>query len=160
MVPRAAIALALLSAANAAFATTSESTPVRIGVEFFADGRCRVAGDGVDGVERVIDPPPSIDAASDLRCAIRSVPKGRSVDLTVTMPAGAAPSRGDFTRLIWTRRGSQWTGTATLPAAPAFVRVPHDGSAAAARARALDWLALGAAAVAIAWSLRFGAKHG
>jgi hypothetical protein len=127
----------------------------RIRVEFTADGRCRVTSRGpasradIDYARRT----------TDFRCAIVGPPRGEGVTLDVVLPAGVTPSdSGAFPRLAWSRADDRWTGSARLPGAPAFVRVPRDSERGAAFARLLDALALAVTAVALAWSLAYGRR--
>jgi hypothetical protein len=78
-------------------------------------------------------PSPALAGRAEWRCTIPSTPKGQPVDLTVTLPRGTAPAGDPFPRLAWRQRDEVWTGTVTLPAAPAFVSVPTPGAAAPAR---------------------------
>jgi hypothetical protein len=120
------VALALCIARAA---TLFAADAVRIDVEFRADGRCAVAATG-EGVHAALTYAPW--SSSGPRCAVPPIPKGRTVELTVRVPAAAVPSDSAFPRLSWRQADNGWIGTATLPAAPAFVRVPPTGAAAAA----------------------------
>ncbi len=112
----------------------SAAAPVRIDIAFLDDGRCSVVAEG-DGFRANLTylPSPALSPASELRCTIPASPKGRPVDLTVRLPRGAASAGSDFPRLAWVERDGVWVGTASLPAAPAFVSVPQAGAAAPAR---------------------------
>ena len=133
--------------------------PVDVKVVFRAGGRCTVtAHDESSGSIRVVDVP-GPEVPFEYRCAMFSQPRGRPIELSVVMPEGEAPAGAEFPRLDWTERDGQWTGTASLPAAPAFVRVPVSGSGAPRRARLLDWAALTATAIAIAWTIKFGIRN-
>ena len=118
-----------------------------ITIEFRAGRQCTVT---------MLVPGPS-SPASEYRCPIRSRPRGRPIALTVILPPGESPAGADFPRLAWAERDARWMGTASLPSAPAFVRVPTSGSAAPGRARLLDWAALAATAIAVAWTLVYSA---
>jgi hypothetical protein len=83
----------------------------------------------------------------------------RSSPASVVLPQGEVPSGADFPRLAWTERDGHWVGSASLPAAPSFVRVPRNGSGAARFARLLDWAALAATAIAILWTIKFGIRN-
>jgi len=110
------------------------AAPVRIEVRFLADGRCAVTAEGDHfhaGMTYL--PSPAISPAAELRCTVPSAPRGQAVELTVRLPRGAAPAGDDFPRLAWTRHDYLWVGTASLPAAPAFVSVPQAGAPAPAR---------------------------
>ena len=107
--------------------------------------------------DRLDDVPGPSSPASEYRCPIRSRPRGRPIALTVILPPGESPAGADFPRLAWAERDARWMGTALLPSAPAFVRVPTSGSAAPGRARLLDWAALAATAIAVAWTLVYSA---
>jgi hypothetical protein len=125
-----------------------------IKIEFRLDGRCMVTmRDESSRSDRVVDVPGAASPSSEYRCAILSPPRGRPIQLSVLLPQGETPAGAEFPRVAWTERAGRWIGTASLPAAPAFVRVPTKGSAAAGRARALDWTALAATAIAIGWSI-------
>lgn len=118
----------------------------QIHVEFLADGRCTVSATG-EGFHSILTylPQTELSPTSGLRRAIPPVPEGLQVDLTVTLPRGVAPSRDDSPRLSWTESDYRWIGTASLPAAPAVVRIPESGNRSAFRARLLRWTAVGAA---------------
>jgi hypothetical protein len=123
-------------------------------IEFHGASRCtvtildeRLTSDPVDEMLGSSSP------ASEYRCPIRSRPRPLPVKLTVILPPGETPAGADFPRLAWTERDSHWMGTASLPSAPAFVRVPTSRSGASRRARMLDWAALAATAIAVAWTL-------
>jgi hypothetical protein len=131
-----------------------------INVEFLADGRCVVS---VKGDESRPDPmagaPGRSSPTSEYRCAMPSAPRGRPVELTVILPGDETPSGAGFPRLAWAERDRRWIGTASLPAAPAFVRLPKSGSSAARRARLLDATALAATVVAIVWTIIFTVRN-
>jgi hypothetical protein len=118
----------------------------QIHVEFLADGRCTVSATG-EGFHSILTylPQTPVSPTSELRCAIPPVPEGLQVDLTVTLPRGVAPSRDDSPRLSWTERDYRWIGTASLPAAPAVVRIPESGNRSAFSAWLRRWTAVGAA---------------
>ena len=128
-------------------------------IEFRDGGRCTVTmHDESSRSDRVVDVPVP-PSPSEYRCAIGSPPRGYPIDLTVMLPQGERPVGAEFPRLTWTDRGGHWIGTASLPAAPSFVRVPRGGSAAPRRARLLDWAALAATAIAIAWTIKRGIRN-
>jgi hypothetical protein len=132
--------------------------PISLKVDFRAGGRCTViAHDESPRSDRVVDVPGPA-AVAEYRCAVPAQPHGRPIELSVLMPAGEPPAGSEFPRLVWTERDGRWIGTASLPAAPAFVRVPSRGSTAPRRARLLDWAALAATAAAIAWTIKFGMR--
>jgi hypothetical protein len=138
----------------------SPARAVDVKIELRDGGRCTVTThDGSSGSDQVIDVPGAASPPSEYRCAISPVPRGRAVQLSVVLPQGETPSGAEFPRLAWTERDGRWIGTAALPAAPSFVRVPKSGSAAPRRARLLDWAALAATAIAIAWTIKFGIRN-
>jgi hypothetical protein len=98
-------------------------------------------------------------AGDDFVCSLPDVPPRRAVDLEVILPAGTAPSSADFPRLAWIERGGRWTGTASLPSAPAFVRVGGPSGRLARRARWLDVAALAGTFGAILWTLAYAARR-
>ena len=129
-----------------------------ITIEFRAGRQCTVTMlDESLTSDRLDDAPAPSSPASEYRCPIRSRPRGRPIALTVILPPGESPAGADFPRLVWAERDTRWIGTASLPSAPAFVRVPTSGSAAPGRARLLDWAALAATAIAVAWTLVYSA---
>jgi hypothetical protein len=129
-----------------------------ITIEFDAGRGCTVTTlDESLTSDRVAGVPQPGSPASEYRCPIRVRPRGRSIALTVILPSGEAPAGADFPRLAWTERDTRWIGTASLPSAPAFVRVPKNDSDASRRARWLDWAALAATAIAVAWALVYSA---
>jgi hypothetical protein len=132
---------------------------ISVKVDFRAGGRCTViAHDESPRSDRVVDVPgPAVPF--EYRGAVFAQPRGRPIELSVLMPPGETPAGAEFPRLAWTEREGRWIGSASLPAAPAFVRVPVQGSSAAGRARLLDWAALAATAIAIVWTLKFGIRH-
>jgi len=100
-----------------------------VSVDFLADGRCvvRTAASG-DGS------PPS---GGGFRCPLPAAEwRGQPIALRVTLPPGADRGRDEFPQMRWTRAEQQWVGTASLPAPPAFVRVPQSSSAAVSPAAA------------------------
>lgn len=98
------------------------------------------------------------DAGVNFECDVPAVAPGAGVDLVVILPSGAARPTAVFPRLDWTERGGRWTGTASLPAAPAFVRVAGPTDSLARRARWLDVFALAATALAILWTILYTAR--
>jgi hypothetical protein len=143
------------------FSAVSSASPpaISVKVDFRDGGRCTViAHDENPRSDRVIDVPGPA-APFEYRCAVAAQPRGRPIELSVLLPPGAVPAGAEFPRLSWAERDGRWIGTASLPAAPAFVRVPTIGSAAPRRARLLDWAALAATAIAIAWTIRFGVRN-
>jgi hypothetical protein len=145
------------------FVSMFAASPVRAGdvqIEFRAGGRCTITiRDEVARSDRVVDVPGPAAPPSEYRCAILAVPSGRPIRLSVMLPPGDRPSGTEFPRLVWTEHDGRWIGSASLPAAPAFVRVAKSGSAAAGRARVLDWAALAATITAIAWTIKFGIRN-
>jgi hypothetical protein len=141
--------------------SSSSAAPpaISVKVDFREGGRCTViAHDESPRSDRVVDVPgPSVHF--EYRCAVFAQPRGRPIELAVLMPPGETPAGAEFPRLTWTDRDGRWVGTASLPAAPAFVRVPTRGSSAPRRARLLDWAALTATAIAIAWTIKFGIRQ-
>lgn len=125
--------VALLMAVAVARAAAA-AAPIRIDIAFLDDGRCSVVAEG-DGFRANLTylPSPALSSASGLRCTIPASPKGRPVELTVRLPRGVASAGSDFPRLTWSERDGVWVGTASLPAAPAFVSVPQAGAAAPPR---------------------------
>jgi hypothetical protein len=128
-----------------------------ITIEFRAASRCTVTILDESLTSDQVDDVPGSGSASEYRCPIRSRPRGRPIALTVVLPSGEMPAGADFPRLAWTERDTHWIGIASLPSAPAFVRVPTRGSGASRRARLLDWAALAATAIAVAWTLVYSA---
>ncbi len=109
--------------------------------------------------DRVVDIPAGpATPSSEFRCVV-SPPRSGPIRLSVVLPQGEAPSGAEFPRLAWTERDGSWIGSASLPAAPSFVRIPKNGSGAAGRARLLDWAALAATAIAILWTIKFGIRN-
>jgi hypothetical protein len=145
------------------FASMFAVSPVRaadVKIEFSAGGRCTVTtGDQSSRSDRLVDVPVAAPDPSEYRCAIQSAPRGQAVQLSVILPQGETPSDAGFPRLAWAERDGRWIGTASLPAAPSFVRVPARGSSAPGRARMLDWTVLAATAIAIAWTIRYGMRN-
>jgi hypothetical protein len=117
----------LLAAVVAEMAPSRE--PARIVVDFTADGRCAVNTQG-DAYRADLSylPPAGLSPAFELRCAVPGPPKGQPVVLQVDLPPGVAPAGGEFPQLVWHERNHRWSGEASLPAAPAFVRVPRGRS--------------------------------
>jgi hypothetical protein len=105
-----------------------------ITVEFLGDGRC-VVHSAI--LSRGSGDLPHQAQAGDFRCDIPySAFVGRAVELRVTLPPGVEPSDDPFPRLSVHHENNQWVGTASLPAAPAFVSVrswtaPGDATGAA-----------------------------
>jgi hypothetical protein len=126
-----AVTLACLLAVGTALG--AEGAIVRIGVTFLPDGRCAVTGEGEHFRASMTYLPSPAGAAAGLRCAVPDSPKGREVELTVTLPPGAVPAGGEFPRLRWSEHDGRWRGVASLPAAPAFVSVPQGRAAGPAR---------------------------
>ena len=156
-VPSCPAVVAVLLASMCA-ASPARAADVR--VEFRAGGRCTVwTHDESERSDHVDDVPGPESMPFEYRCALRSRPRGRPIELSVIMPQGETPAGAEFPRLVWTERDGRWIGTASLPAAPAFVRVPTSGSAAPRRARLLDWAALTATVIAIVWTMKFGMRH-
>ncbi|MGE5244866.1 MAG: hypothetical protein ACM3SQ_11620 [Betaproteobacteria bacterium] len=111
----------------------ASAASVRLAVDFLADGRCAVSAVG-DGFHASMTYLPSPAApASELRCTVPSAPQGRPVELVVRLAPGVAPPDDEFPRLSWSERQGQWIGTASLPAAPAFVSLSRGGAAPPAR---------------------------
>ena len=139
----ALIFAALLGVGGAGAAATSGRATINI--EFLADGRCTVSATG-EGFHSNLTylPQTVVSPTSDLRCAVPPVPERLAVDLTVTLPRGVTPSGDDSPRLVWTERDYRWIGTASLPTAPAVVRIPESGNRLAFRARLLRWTGIGA----------------
>ena len=111
--------------------------------------RCRLDSCRLGGCRRFHSnltylPQTVVSPTSELRCAIPPVPEGLAVDLTVTLPRGVAPSGDDSPRLAWTERDYRWIGTASLPTAPAVVRIPESWNPSAFRARLFRWTGIGA----------------
>jgi hypothetical protein len=127
---RRAVIAAAIVAASTAVAAAADVVDMR--VEFLSDGRCAVNAEGA-GYHASLTYLPPPGGSSDLRCTIPSPPKGRAINLSVTLPPGATPAGGEFPRVAWSERGSRWVGTVSLPAAPAFVRVPQPGPASPPR---------------------------
>jgi hypothetical protein len=131
-----------------------------ITIEFHPGRECTVTTlDESLTSDRLDDVPAPSAPASEYRCPIRSRPRGRPIALTVILPPGESPAGADFPRLAWAERDTRWIGTASLPSAPAFVRVPTSGSGAVRRTRLLDWAALAATAIAVAWTFKFGIRN-
>ena len=135
----------LLGVAAGARAQTS------VKVEFTAAGECAVTAAGPTGRASVKSPL----RTSELKCVVPVPRDAGAVDLEVVMPPGASRPAGGFPRLAWTERDGRWVGTASLPAAPAFVRVP-DAARGARRERVLDLLVLAGALLGAVWAVRKG----
>jgi len=148
-------AMCAASAAWFAMLAAAPAQPISVKVDFRSGGRCTViAHDESPRSDRVADVPgPSVPF--EYRCALFAQPRGRSIDLAVMLPSGEAPAGAEFPRLEWTERDGRWVGRAPLPSAPAFVRVPVKGSTAPRRAWLLDWAALAATTIAVAWTIRY-----
>jgi hypothetical protein len=157
---KAVAPLAIVAQAVTAAFATSPARAADVKIEFRDGGRCTVTmHDESSRSERVADVPGPASSPSEYRCAIGSPPRGHPIDLSVILPQGEGPVGAEFPRLTWAERGGHWIGTASLPAAPSFVRVPKSGSAAPRRARLLDWAALAATAIAVAWTIKFGIRN-
>lgn len=114
--------------------TAAGAAEIGLTVEFLADGRCSVnaAGPGFHAGMAYL-PSPAAPMASGRRCVVPSAPRGVPVRLTVRLPSGAARPDDEFPRVSWREQDGRWIGTASLPAAPAFVSVSGPGAAAPAR---------------------------
>ncbi len=143
--PALAAILVLLAASSSASAQTS------VRVEFTAEGECVVTAAGPTGRASVKSPL----RTSELKCVVPVPRDAGAVDLEVVMPPGEARPAGAFPRLAWTERDGRWVGTASLPAAPAFVRVP-DAARGARRERVLDLVVLAGALLGAVWAVRKG----
>jgi len=130
-------------------ATARAQTTVR--VEFTAAGECAVTAQGPTG--RAAMKSPLRD--DELTCVVPVPRAAGAVDLEVLMPPGAARPSGAFPRLAWAERDGRWVGVASLPAAPAFVRVP-DPARGARGERVLDLLVLAGALLGAVWAVRKG----
>jgi len=130
-------------------ATARTQTTVR--VEFTSSGECAVAAQGPTGRASFKSPLRS----AELKCLIVLPRDAGAVDLQVWMPPGSARPAGAFPNLRWSERDGRWVGTARLPSAPAFVRVPEPGRGAW-RERALDLLVLAGALLGAVWAVRKG----
>ncbi len=126
-------------------------TQTTVRVEFTAAGECAVTAAGPTGRAGVKSP--LRDA--ELKCIVPLPRDAGAVDLEVVMPPGAARPAGAFPRLAWTERDGRWVGVASLPAAPAFVRVP-DPARGAMGERVLDLLVLAGALLGAVWAVRKG----
>jgi hypothetical protein len=164
-IPAAVLAFACLAAGGpASFAAPNveparDALRMRIAVEFLSDGRCTVSANGATTMQSDFGTRSGSSASSsDFACAIPATQGNGPVDLEVALPGGAPPSPAGFPRLSWTRRDSRWFGTASLPAAPAFVHLPAPESSAARNARWLDALALAAMAGAIGWTIVYSVR--
>jgi hypothetical protein len=143
----------------AALFAAPTARPSEVKIEFRAGGRCTITiHDDASRSDRVVDLPGPATPPSEYSCAILP-PRRRPIELSVMLPQGEAPSGAEFPRLAWTERAGRWIGSASLPAAPSFVRIPRNGSVAARRARLLDWAALAATAIAILWTIKFGIRN-
>jgi hypothetical protein len=100
------------------------AAPVHVAVEFLPDGRCSIREVG-NGFRADLTYLPPASSSPDLRCTIPSPPKGYEVDLVVRLPPDLQPGAGEFPRLTWREEDGRWSGSAALPAAPAFVHVPQ-----------------------------------
>ncbi len=145
------VLLIAMGLAPAAVAATS------VRVEFTSDGRCQIRGSGPSFRADLSYP----RRTAELKCALPGGAPGEPVVLEVVLPAAVRPSShprpvGEFPRLEWRQQQGGWIGDATLPAMPAFVRVPADTGLTARLTRRLDAAALLAAAIAIVWSLARG----
>ena len=131
--------------------SASARTQTSIRVEFTAAGECAVTAAGPTGRASMKSPL----RGTDLKCVVPLPRDAGAVDLEVRMPPGAARPAGAFPRLAWAERDGRWVGVASLPAAPAFVRVP-DPARGAFRERVLDLLVLGGALLGAVWAIRRG----
>ncbi len=139
--------VAVLVGAGAAAADAQ--THVR--VEFTAAGECAVTTTGPAGHANVRYP----RRTAEMKCVVPTTVKPGAVALEVVLPPGAARPSGEFPRLDWTDAGGRWVGTASLPAPPAFVRIP-DPATGGRLARLLDLLVLAGAAVGAVWAVARG----
>lgn len=100
--------------------------PAVVTIEFLADGRCTVSAQGDGFRSKATYTPEGAQGRPDLRCAMPPVPAGRTVALTVTLPAGSARPGSSAPPLAWTRAGDRWQGTASLSEWPDAVAVSPD----------------------------------
>lgn len=134
---------------------SAAGAPLDLRVTFAGDGTCRILVDG-DAVSSPRSPIPVRDDV--LRCALPRLAPGRAVGLVVTLPPAFEPADSSFPNLAWSRTGAAVTGAATVPAAPALVYVPREGSATARDARWLDALVLAAAALGVVLAVAWGRR--
>ena len=140
--PALAAILVLLAASSSASAQTS------VRVEFTAEGECVVTAAGPTGRASVKSPL----RTSELKCVVPVPRAAGAVNLEVALPPGVERPTGAFPRLAWAERDGRWVGAASLPAAPAFVRVP-DTARGARRERVLDLLVLAGALLGAVWAV-------
>ena len=131
MAARLGLFAAILIAASAVAGGAGDAV-VDVNIEFLVDGSCAVNAIGGGFHASLTYLPPPVGAAA-LRCTIPAPPKGHDVNVTVSLPPGRAPIGGEFPRFAWAQRESRWVGTVSLPAAPAFVRIPQPGPASPPR---------------------------
>jgi hypothetical protein len=140
-----AFLVAVLAVAAAAGAQT------RIRVEFTAAGECAVTTRGPGGHANVRYP----RRTAEMKCVVPTTLKPGAVDLEVVLPPGAPRPAGEFPRLDWAESDGRWVGTASLPAPPAFVRIP-DPVTGGRLAHWLDLLVLAGAGIGAVWAVARG----
>jgi hypothetical protein len=118
------IALIWLTTAMVLAADGSKAT---VTVRFEAGGSCSVAIAGTAALRSSRPDQPALAPGAGFDCPIPPIPAGPAVNVIVLLPDGRLPSSAEFPRLSWQQRDGRWVGTTTLPAAPAFVRVPQAG---------------------------------
>jgi len=122
---RGAVLLCLgASASVAAAVQPPPNARIGISVAFQSDGSCVVSINDGRALRTTASGGGGVPG-TDLECQVPSVTARSGVDLTVMLPGDFSPLQSDFPRLSWALRDSHWVGTAALPAAPAFVRVPQ-----------------------------------
>jgi hypothetical protein len=149
--------LALACAATVLARETAPAAAARLGIriDFSGHASCDVTIDTAAPVRLHSTDP----AGDDFICQLPSMPPRRPVALTVTLPPGTPATFADFPRLDWKDVDGRWTGTASLPSSPAFVRVGGPDGRLARRARWLDAVALAGTLLAIFWTIAYTARR-
>ncbi len=150
----------VISIACLAFVLSSTTllAQTRVRVEFTAAGECIVSTASAVGRAKV----KYARRTPEWRCEVTALakpPAGERFELEVVLPEGSARPSGEFPRLSWSERDGRWTGVASLPAPPAFVRLPAAGQGLDRwRSQMLDVTVLAATILAIAWSVVRGRR--
>jgi hypothetical protein len=149
------LSLGLAPAALAGAGGADGDAAVRVAIAFRDTSSCEVTM-AAAAPAVIASPEP---ATGDFVCPLAGMPPRRAVNLEVTLPAGVVPTFADFPRLDWRERDGRWTGTASVPSAPSFVRVGGPSGSLARRARWLDTAALAGTLGAILWTLAYAARR-